>query len=447
MRDIVLAVFVFGLLPFALTRPHVAILMWTWAGLMLPQTLTYGFMRGIPLAMIIGIVVLLSLVLSREKKSLPMLPAVVVLLVLNVWMNFTTLFAMFPSHAWPYWEKTMKVMLMIFVTMMVMQSKERIVALVWVATLSVAFFGIKGGIYTIVRGGDGMVLGPGGGIHGHRNAIAVALVMTLPLMYWLQLNAPRRWIRVSVIVSMGLVAIAVLGTFSRGGFLAISAMGAWLWLKSRHKLPIAILMLFLIPPALNFMPESWHKRMESIEEYQEDGSSMKRLHSWHTAWNVAKARPLTGAGFDCMQPETFAIWGEPEKFGLPPDHWHDTHSIWFRVVAEHGFPGIALYLLFWIVAWRTGTSIIRQARGRPDLQWAKDLAAMCQVSLIGFWVGGTFINIQYWDYPYIIVAIMVLTKVVIERKPETAHAPAAAPAQASPVSRDVPAVVRPDASG
>lgn len=446
MRDLVLAAFTFGLLPFVFVRPHWGILMWTWVGLMIPQSMTYGFMRFLPLAMIIGVVTIVAIVLSAEKKRLPMMPAVIALIAFVVWTNFTTVIALYPDHSWPYWEKVMKVMLMIFLTIVMMQSKDRIVALVWVATLSVAFFGVKGGIYTILRGGEGMVLGPGSGIHAHRNSIATALVMTLPLMYWLQLHTQRRWLRIGIIVSMGLVAIAVLGTFSRGGFLAIAAMGAWLWLKSRHKLPLAILAVLLVPPALQFMPERWHARMDSIENYQEDGSSMKRLNAWNMAWNLAKDRPLTGAGFDCFTPAAFAKWSTPEKYGLPEDEYHDSHSIWFRVVAEHGFPGLGLYLLFWFLAWRAGTDVIRRVKKRPDLQWARDLASMCQVSLIGFWVGGTFVNLQYWDYPFLIAAILVLTQVVVRRAPVEAPAKSAPDSGAVARPRPVGGVARTDTS-
>ena len=83
---------------------------------------------------------------------------------------------------------------------------------------------------------------------------------------------------------------------------------------------------------------------------------------------------------------------------------------------EHGYVGLALYMLFWFCAWRAGSSVIRQCRKRPDLTWASDLAAMIQCAMIGFWVGGSFLGLAYWDYPYILVIIMVLTKVVVERQ-------------------------------
>ena len=35
---------------------------------------------------------------------------------------------------------------------------------------------------------------------------------------------------------------------------------------------------------------------------------------------------------------------------------------------------------------------------------------MIQVSLVGYWVGGTFLALEYWDYPYLLMALLVLTQ-------------------------------------
>ena len=57
---------------------------------------------------------------------------------------------------------------MIYVTLMLMQSKERINQLVLVMALSIAFYGVKGGIFTIVHGGVYHVRGPAGQLHRRR---------------------------------------------------------------------------------------------------------------------------------------------------------------------------------------------------------------------------------------------------------------------------------------
>ena len=325
----------------------------------------------------------------------------------------TLLFKIFPDVSWEYWERVMKVMLMIFLTLVMMQTKERIVALVWVCVLSLGFFGIKGGLYTL-SGRAGLVLGPEMSVHGHRNAIGLAFVMVIPLMYWMLLQTRQKWIRLGLMGAMGLTAMATLGL--RGAFLALAAAGAFLILKSRHKILLPLILLVVVPVALHLMPQQWDTRMETIETYQEDGSAMGRLSAWYMAWNLALDRPLVGGGFNCFKPETFARYADPVRFGLPPEVWHDAHSVWFRVLGEHGFVGLGLYILFWIVSWRLASRIIRAAKDREDLRWARDLAAMIQVSIIGFLVGGTFLNLQYWDFPYVLVCMLVCTKAVIDRE-------------------------------
>jgi putative inorganic carbon (HCO3(-)) transporter len=274
--------------------------------------------------------------------------------------------------------------------------------LLWVSTLSIAFFGVKGGLYTLLKGGEGMVLGPRGGFIEGNTTIALAVVIALPLMRYLQIISNRRWVRWGLAAAMLLSVVAVLGTYSRGAALAIAGMGFFLWLKSRQKFATALFLLALVPSVLLFMPEGWHKRMDSIQNYEQDGSAMGRINAWHFAYNLAVDRPV-GGGFETFTREAFQTWAPN------PSDVHDAHSIWFEVLGEHGFVGLALYMLMWLFVWRTASAISRLSRDKPDLRWAKDLAALIQVALVGFWVGGSFLGLAYWDYPYLLLVILVLT--------------------------------------
>jgi probable O-glycosylation ligase (exosortase A-associated) len=305
----------------------------------------------------------------------------------------------------------MKIQLFIFLTLLVMQSEQRIRALVLVATLSIAFFGIKGGIYTIGHGGGGMVLGPDGGFISGNTEIALALTVTLPLMRWLQLQTQRQWLRHAATLAMILIAISVLGSYSRGGFLALTAMAAFLWIKSRKRIVLGVVLAAAAAALFTFMPESWHSKIDTIGNYEQDRSAMGRIGAWRFATNLALNRPIGGGGFEAFQDEAYATYA-PDEAALDP------HSIWFQVLGEHGFVGLSLFVLLWFFAWRTGSQIIRLCRDKPDLLWARDLAGMVQAALIGFWVGGSFLGLAYWDYPYILVVVLVLTKGVVEKRIE-----------------------------
>jgi len=417
MRDIFVTLLVLGGLPFALQRPVIGGLMWVWISVMNPHTQGWGFATTFPFAQLIAGVTILSLLKSRQKNTLPITPITITLIVFVIWMNVTTLFAMIPNAAWGQWNKVMKIMLMTFVVMMVIRKREHVRHLIWVLVISLGYYGVKGGIFTARSGGNQRVWGPLGTFIGDNNALALALIMTIPLMYYLMQELPKRWMRHLMLLSMGLCALAALGSYSRGGVLAIVAMLIFMWKKSRHKMAGAALLVLLVPLALLFMPEQWGARMDTIAEYRSDGSAMGRINAWHMAFNLACDR-VFGGGFSMYEPVTFAMYA-PDPSGV-----HAAHSIYFQVLGEHGFIGLALYLMLGFLTWRYAAWIVRHGRGHADLQWATSLAAMIQASLIGFAVGGAFLSLLYWDVPYYLMVAIMVTRTVVQQHLATSSAPA-----------------------
>src|SRR5690606_8529746 len=104
------------------------------------------------------------------------------------------------------------------------------------------------------------------------NALALALVTALPIIWYLQLHAGRKWLRAGLAVLTVLTAVGVAGSYSRGALLAGAAMACFLWLKSRHKLRVALALILIVPLIAMVMPEKWFDRMETIQAYQEDAS-------------------------------------------------------------------------------------------------------------------------------------------------------------------------------
>ena len=160
MRDIALTLIFFGILPFVFSRPYVGIYLWTWFGFMNPHRLTWGFAFDFPFAEIIALVTLASLFASKEPKRIPWTRETVLLIVFTLWILFTTFLALYPDHAWAQWNKVWKIMLMIYVTMMLINTRQKLDWLIWVIVLSLGFYGVKGGIFTILHGGVYRVQGP-----------------------------------------------------------------------------------------------------------------------------------------------------------------------------------------------------------------------------------------------------------------------------------------------
>jgi probable O-glycosylation ligase (exosortase A-associated) len=335
-------------------------------------------------------------------------------------------------------------MLMVVVTLMLIKTKQHIERLIWVIVISLGYYGVKGGIFTIRSGGQDMVWGPVQTFIGGNNEIALALIMSIPLMHYLQMMSRKGWARHAFTAAMVLSAIAALGSYSRGALLAIVAMTAFLWLKSRYKARLALLLVPVIPILVAFMPEQWSTRMDTINTYEEDESAQGRFNAWGMAYNLAKDRPI-GGGFEVTTRELFNLYA-PNIFDVP----RAAHSIYFQALGEHGFVGLGLYLMLGFLTWRTGSWIIRNTAKREEYQWAFNLATMIQVSMIGFATGGAFLSLLYFDVPYYLMGAMVATRVLIEKElkenassvtsEKGGHSPPRFgqlnPSQSQPVTRD-----------
>ena len=418
MRDIVVTLIVFGLLPVILRKPSYGIYAWSWISYMNPNRLAYGFAYNFPFAYIVALTTLVSALFSREPKRLPLTRETILLILLLLWMVVTTLFALHQSLAWPQLEKVAKIQLMVLFTLVLIDSREKINLLVWTIVLSLGFYGIKGGIFTIVHGGVYHVTGPTDSFIGGNNELALALVMTIPLMRYLQLHEPRKWLRWSLGVGMLLTVSSAVGSQSRGALLALAAMGLLLWLKSRNKLSTGILVAAAIGLVVAIMPPEWYARMDTIDAYQQDESALGRINAWKMAINLANARPIVGGGFETFQADTFAFYA-PEPLNV-----HSSHSIYFQMLGEHGYVGLGLFLLLGMFAWRSA-SVVRQRVARdPEQKWLSDLMAMAQVGMAGFAVGGAFLGLAYFDLYYSLIAFIIIGKALApaipRRRPATA---------------------------
>jgi putative inorganic carbon (HCO3(-)) transporter len=361
---------------------------------------------------------MLGLFFTRDKVQLPRSGVVYMLIAFVSWMVITTVFAMYPGDSLTQLEKVLKIQLMTLVALAVLHEKQHIQMFIWINAFSIGFFGFKGGLYTIATAGGGRVWGPGGFIGGN-NEIGLAMLVVIPLLYYLYLSTTRRWIRYGLIVTMVLSAIAVLGTQSRGAFLAIIGMAGFLWWRSPRKLLPGVAIVLAGVLALAVMSDAFVARMETIKTYQEDSSAMGRLYAWATAVNVANSRPF-GAGFAMYEQAVANRYGAGFTFGglINPKVLaaRAAHSIYFQVLGEHGWIGLFLFLALWVLAWRRANRLRVSSRGNREMQWVHQLASMSQVALVGYAIGGAFLSLAYFDLPYNILVMIIVTQRWLERQ-------------------------------
>ena len=401
MRDIIVTIAVFGLIPFVLRSPFVGVLAWSWLSYMSPHKLAWGFAAHLPFAQIVAVALLVSLLINREDKALTMNGVVVMWIFFIAWMGFTTIFAVYPDDALYDLTTVMKIQLTTFITMMVMKNRRRLEALLWVVFVSIGFYGVKGGLFAALTGGSHRIYGPPAPYLQENNALAVALLMITPIGIYLMQTLEKKWHRIAMMGAIGAIMLSVVASWSRGAFVAIICVGIYLVLKTNKKFVIAVSLVPVIMLVFVFMPAEWQARMGSIKEYENDASAMSRLRSWGLAYQVANDN-ITGGGF--------SMWGKEvyRKYQPETDRFYVAHSIYFHVLGEHGWIGLILYVLIFFMTWRMAGRIRRRTLDSPDSRWMGNMAAMLQVSLVAYGSGGAFLSLSYLDLAWLIVAIVMI---------------------------------------
>lgn len=423
MRDLALAGILVPLLAMAVVRPFVGVLVWFWIAFMSPHREVYGFAFSQPWAVLAFFATVFGCFVAREPKKLTLNAVVVGLLLFAVVITVSSAVAIVPAASvWPKWERTIKTIIGLLLAAALLTDRRRVHALIWLMAISLGYYGVKGGIFTLMTGGGFIVLGPPETMIQDRNDLATALLVSLPLMNYLRLYSRHRLVRIGLVLAMATTLFSVLGSQSRGALIALAATAVMLWLRSRGKFASGIVIAIGVVAAIAFMPDSWVERMNTMNSYQEDGSAMGRILIWKTTLAIAAARPLTGGGFTSFYSQDIV-----NRF-TPGTDARAAHSIWFEVIGEHGWLGFAVWLGIFAAGVWYSLRIIRLAQGRPGLGWAVDLARMSQVSMVAYAVGGTFLSLSYWDFFW---ALMLVQAAVHALVVQALAAPAAAAAEAA----------------
>ena len=205
---------------------------------------------------------------------------------------------------------------------------------------------------------------------------------------------------------------AVFFTYSRGALVGLIALLGMMLLQSKRRLAIVPVLVLGVIIGVYFAPEGWQERMNPNRPDAIDASARSRLNAWAYASALAADYPISGGGFATFTPELFAKYAPTMVFGGSA---YTAHSVYFQILAEHGYVGLGLYLFMILLCFKTIRRLRKQSRIHDPViaQYAHAL----QFSLIGFMTCGVFLSQAYFDYFFAIVAcVAVLDHAAAERR-------------------------------
>ena len=249
---------------------------------------------------------------------------------------------------------------------------------------------------------------------GDGNDFAWSLNIAIPfVLYWF-MRSKGILVRSITLAFFVVMLVGVVGTGSRGAFVALASILIYLAVVVNKRKTTGILVLAVIAAiGLAVAPPNYGSRIQTITNYEEDSSAMGRIHAWKAAVRMAADHPILGVGAGSFS----SAYGRDYRREGDPVRWISTHSIYFKILSEYSFLGLAVLLAICFSNLSMNRRSWLAIRGSPGLfsldeRWPRIL----NMSMIGFMVGGLFLTGVNYLHIFILTALTIATSRIVRRE-------------------------------
>lgn len=388
-------------LMFTPIRPFIGIIVYCLLVYLFPMG-GFGFSRTVTLATLFG-----WLIWAIKNKKYKLVKAKQNYLVLGLWMMIliSVIFAFNKASGWESFESVSKVFFFYFAAINLIDSKRNLKCFIWTILFIFGFLSLDVEASYLLKGISRL----GGAGSGDNNLFALSLVMTIPFAFYffmVEKSLIKKGILALLFPSM---ILAIILTFSRGGFLGLSAVLGLIWIKSKYKfISLFIGSSLLIIVGLFFLPEGYKDRIYTILEYRQDSSARGRIDAWKAGWEMIKDRPVTGVGLGNFSSLS-------HKYNPQAPEGIEPHNSFIQIASESGLIALLFFLLLPISSiwnlWQVRKKFAHTQEGR----WVVPITNMIEVGLCGYVVSGSFLHEAYMPLFYLFIALSVVVKQIAER--------------------------------
>lgn len=175
-------------------------------------------------------------------------------------------------------------------------------------------------------------------MYGHPNSFSGFAVGCLPYAVFLLISIKSQLLKIGLLALIGCCLIIIVTTGSRTGYLAtlIGSLYFFLQLKT-GKIKLILLLTFAFTITINFVPNEYKGRFESIftGEEKEGRSSEARVQIMKDAVDVYLHYPL-GVGVQAFPKVREEMFGRKQ----------DTHNLYLEILTNTGPLGVIVFSIF-----------------------------------------------------------------------------------------------------
>jgi len=205
------------------------------------------------------------------------------------------------------------------------------------------------------------------------------------------------WQRVVLLAAIGVEAVTVVLTYSRGGAVTLGViLMVYVW-KLRHRRERSFIYAGLLASllALPLLPSSYFDRMSTITNVAADrtGSAQERIADMIIAGKTILANPVVGAGMGM----NMLVMREARG------GWLGVHNVYLEHAIDLGLCGLAIFLVLLWSCFKAVANVQHDASS-PELFF---LAQGLQISLIAYATAAMFHPVSYQYYFYYIAGLAI----------------------------------------
>ena len=411
------------------------LLLYTWYSFASPLELTYGMLAGTRLSLIVGGLLLVTTIF--QKKSFCVYHPISVLMYFFLFSAFFSLAAQMQfsvSTIFQRLELLSKIVIISALTPVLLTNLSRLRWYIFTIGFSGGLLGCYYGIFGLAAGSM-QIHGPGR--IGDNNGYSVFLAAMLPFVFYsskyvpLFSLSPFRSIATLVLVLGNCLAVVL--TYSRGGFLATSFVILLLLAKVKSlvgrllgwgiilpTLLFAAWTVFSVNPDLIEIPTTINNetpatriingyvtRLRTLRgDIENESSAGGRLHFWRVAGEMIKDNPVFGVGLGQYSHQYSKYDFSDGEFGAA----RATHNTFLLIFSELGGLGFLMFvgmLVFLSLSLSRAKYRLSLLEPSPEVEEYYSYISMIRISLCGYLLGGMFVNVPFQEIFWSLLSISI----------------------------------------